>query len=201
MALSTNEPLGRFLERFLPVRDFASLKIPMRIVATDLLTAQMVVFQGGPPFQPRGLVEDPEVVFTSGDFIQAIRASCARPVINHPVKIGHRLLVDGALTNNVPALLTRDMGADVVVAVDLQRRRWKDKPPTNILTYAVQAQAIHVHWSIKNRKIAADVVIQPDFSGVRALDFSAAEDLVRCGEEAARKALPAIREALAAAKP
>ena len=200
MALSTNEPLGRFLERFLPVRDFASLRIPIRIVATDLLTAQMVVFQGGPPFQPRGLVEDPEVVFASGDFIQAIRASCARPVINRPVKIGHRLLVDGALTNNVPALLTRDMGADVVVAVDLQRRRWKDKPPTNILTYAVQAQAIHVHWSIKNRKIAADVVISPDFSGLRTLDFSAGEDLVRCGEEAARKALPAIREALASAK-
>jgi NTE family protein len=200
MALSTNEPLGRFLERFLPARDFASLKIPIRLVTTDLLTAEMVVFQGGPPFQARGIIEDSEVVFATGDFIEAVRASCARPVINRPVQIGKRLLVDGALTNNVPALLTRDMGADVVVAVDLQRRRWKDKPPTNILTYAIQAQAIHVHWSIKHRKIAADVVIRPDFSKLRTLDFSAGKELVRCGEEAAREALPAIQEALACAK-
>lgn len=201
LALSTNEPLGRFLRRFLPARDFASLKIPIRLVTTDLLTAEMVVFQGGPPFQPRGLIEDPEVVFETGDFIEAVRASCARPVINRPVKIGKRLLVDGALTNNVPALLTRDMGAEVVVAVDLHRRRWKDTPPTNIFTYAVQAQAIHLHWSIKHRKVAADVVIHPDFSQVRALDFSAGKDLVRCGEEAARNALPAIQEALARPKP
>jgi len=201
LALSTNEPLGRFLRRFLPARDFASLKIPIRLVTTDLLTAEMVVFQGGPPFQPRGLIEDPEVVFETGDFIEAVRASCARPVINRPVKIGKRLLVDGALTNNVPALLTRDMGAEVVVAVDLHRRRWKDTPPTNIFTYAVQAQAIHLHWSIKHRKVAADVVIRPDFSELRALDFSAGKDLVRCGEEAARNALPAIQEALACPKP
>ena len=201
LALSTNEPLGRFLGRFLPARDFESLRIPIRLVTTDLLTAEMVVFQGGPPFQPRGLVEDPEVVFETGDFIEAVRASCARPIINRPVKIGKRLLVDGALTNNVPALLTRDMGADVVVAVDLHRRRWKDKPPTNIFSYAVQAQAIYLHWSIEHRKVAADVVIRPDFSGVRALDFSSAKDLVRCGEEAALDALPAIQEALACPKP
>jgi NTE family protein len=200
LALSTNEPLGRFLRRFLPARDFASLRIPIRLVTTDLLTAEMVVFQGGPAFQPRGIVEDDEVVFETGDLIEAIRASCSRPVINRPVKIGQRLLVDGALTNNVPALLTRDMGADVVVAVDLHRRRWKDAPPTNIFTYAAQAQAIHLHWSLKHRKIAADVVVRPDFSGLRALDFSAAEDLVRCGEEAARNALPAIQEALAGPK-
>jgi NTE family protein len=200
LALSTNEPLGRFLRRFLPARDFASLRMPIRLVTTDLLTAEMVVFQGGPPFQPRGIVEDAEVVFETGDFIEAIRASCCRPVINRPVKIGQRLLVDGALTNNVPALLTRDMGADVVVAVDLYRRQWKDKPPANIFAYAAQAQAIHLHWSLKHRRIAADVVIRPDFGELRALDFSAAKDLVRCGEEAAKNALPAIQEALACPK-
>jgi len=45
------------------------------------------------------------------------------------------------------------------------------------------------------------VVIRPDFSELRALDFSAGKDLVRCGEEAARNALPAIQEALARPKP
>jgi NTE family protein len=92
------------------------------------------------------------------------------------------------------------MGADVVVAVDLHRRRWKDTAPRNMISYAVQAQGIYLHWSVKHRKIAADVVIRPDFSGLSRLDFSSAKDLVRCGEEAARTALPAIREALAGAK-
>ena len=56
LALSTNEPLGHFLRRMLPVHDFASLKIPCRLVATDLLTAEMVVFQSKslnmPPSSP-----------------------------------------------------------------------------------------------------------------------------------------------------
>ena len=197
LALSTNEPLRAFLNCMLPVRDFASLRIPLRLVTTDLLTAEMVVFEGGPPFQPQGLIADPDVIFTTGDLVEAIRASCARPVINKPVKLGGRLLVDGCLTNNVPAMLVRDMGADVVVAVDLTQKRLRDAPPRNILSYAAQAQAIQLHWALKSRHIAADVIIRPDFSGVGPADFAAADRITRCGETAAEAALPLIEEALA----
>ena len=197
LALSTNEPLRTFLIGMLPVREFASLRIPLRLVTTDLLTAQRVVFQGGPAFESRGIVDDPDTVFTTGDLVEAIRASCTRPVINRPVKLQGRLLVDGCLTNNVPATLVGDMGADVVVAVDLHRHRCKPKPPKNILAYAAQSQAIQLHWTLKQRKIAADVVIRPDFSGLDAFDFSEAEGIMRCGEEAAEAEIPAIKEALA----
>lgn len=196
LAISSNEPLGRFLRRMLPVQDFASLKIPLRIVTTDLLTAEMVVYQGGPPFDSRGLVTDPDTVFATGDLIDAVRASCARPVINHPVTIGDRLLVDGDLTNNVPATLVRDMGADVVIGIDLHARRWKSTRPRNILSYATQAQAIYLHWCVKNRRVAADVVIRPDFSALASLDFSSTPELIACGERAARKALPEVLSVL-----
>jgi len=193
LALSTNEPLKRFLERTLPVRSFDALKMPLRLVTTDLLTGEMVVFQGGPGLRSRRLVNDPDVVFEQGDLIEAIRASCARPVINRPVEIGGRLLVDGCLTNNVPALLVRDMGADVVVAVDLTARRRRASPPSSILSYAIQCQAINIHWALKSRHLAADVVIRPDFSGLRQTDFQAAGEIIRAGEMAATAAVPAIR--------
>jgi len=104
------------------------------------------------------MISDPDVVFTTGDTVEAIRASCARPVINRPVKLEGRLLVDGCLANNVPAALVRDMGADIVIAVDLHRRRDNSRPPTNIISYAARAQAINLHWTLKHRRIATDVI-------------------------------------------
>jgi len=196
LALSTNEPLRTFLIAMLPVLDFASLRLPLRLVATDLLTGEMVVFEGGPGLHSRGMITDPDVIFTTGGLVEAIRASCTRPVINRPVKIGNRVLVDGCLTNNVPAALVRDMGADVVVAVDLHRRPRRRKPPKNILSYAAQAQAVGLHWTLKHRAIAADVVIRPDFSDIVKRDFSAAERIIRCGEIAAEAAIPAVKTAM-----
>lgn len=201
LALGTNEPLGHFLKHLLPVRGFDELRLPLRIVATDLTTAEMVVFEGGPAFTPRGEIEDPDVVFERGDLIDAVRASCARPVITHPVRIGDRFLVDGALSCNVPGQLVRDMGADVVIAVDLHTRRWKNERPRNLIAYATQSQAIFQHWTIKNRRIAADVVIRPDFTALAHPEFSERENIILAGEEAARAALPRIRALIAAPDP
>ena len=164
LALSTNEPLRRFLKMTLPAKTFDQLKIPLRVVTTDLLTAEMVVYQGGPGLHPRGLIQDPDITFETGDLIEAIRASCTRPVINRPVQIGERLLVDGCLTNNVPAMLVRDMGADIVIGVDLLTSHGKASRPKNIFSYAVRTQAIHLHWALKNKHSAADVLIRPDFN-------------------------------------
>lgn len=199
LALSTNEPLAHFLQHLLPVRRFEDLKHPLRIVTTDLLTAEMVVYQGGPGLSSRGILGDMDVVFEQGDLIEAVRASCARPVINHPVRIGGRLLVDGALSCSVPGQLARDMGADVVVAVDLHTRRWEKERPRNLFAYAVRAQAVSTYWAVKHRRIAANVIIRPDFAKLSEPEFSVAEEIIRCGEEAAREALPAIRQALAEA--
>ena len=104
LALSSNEPMRRYLALTLPAKEFENLVMPLRLVATDLLSAEMVVFEGGPGLKSLGLVTDPDVVFLRGDLHEAIRASCTRPVINRPVELRNRLLVDGCLTNNVPSL-------------------------------------------------------------------------------------------------
>jgi NTE family protein len=197
LALSSNEPLRRFLGKTLPAESFDTLKLPLRLVATDLLTAEMVVFEGGPGFQSKGQIGDEDVVFTTGDLLDAIRASCTRPVINRPVDIDGRLLVDGCLTNNIPSFLVRDMGADVVIGIDLMTRRRRNRRPTNILAYALQTQAIHMHWALKNRRVAADVVIRPDFRFLDEADgFSRRNEVIAAGERAAEAAASAIRRAL-----
>lgn len=197
LALSTNEPLRRFLQMTLPAKTFDQLKIPLRVVATDLLTAEMVVYQGGPGLRPRGLIQEPDIAFETGDLVEAIRASCTRPVINRPVQIGDRLLVDGCLTNNVPAMLVRDMGADIVIGVDLLISHGKASRPTNIFSYAVRTQAIYLHWALKNKHSATDILIRPDFSISDQDGFTKTEAVIQAGYDAAEAALPAIRNAIA----
>lgn len=89
--------------KLLGVRDFRELKLPFRAVATDL-------YGGG------------EVVLGSGNLLQALRASISIPGLFSPVTLGRRTLVDGGLVNPVPVSVARDMGAQVVIAVDIVQR-------------------------------------------------------------------------------
>ncbi len=101
-----------WIRRNVPVHGLAELPLPFRAVATDVLSGR-------------------EVVIAEGDLIDAIRASIAIPGLFTPVNRGGMVLVDGGLTNPVPVSVAREMGAEKVIAVDLnydligsrQRRR------------------------------------------------------------------------------
>ena len=96
--------------RLLGVKEFRELDLPFRAVATDLDT-------GG------------EVVLSSGNLLQALRASLSIPGVFSPVQMGRRLLVDGGLVNPVPVNVARAMGAEIVIAVDVsQGIEPEDKP-------------------------------------------------------------------------
>ncbi|HEY2846852.1 MAG TPA: patatin-like phospholipase family protein, partial [Pyrinomonadaceae bacterium] len=98
----SNAPMGAFLKRKFPITDFAELRVPFATVAYDVTDGCEIIYKG------------------SGDMIFAIRASCAVPGVFVPPRNeeGH-LIVDGGVTNVIPANIARDMGADVVIAVDL----------------------------------------------------------------------------------
>lgn len=103
----------KLLEEFrtmLGLREFRELELPFRAVATDLDT-------GG------------EAVLGSGNLLQAVRASISIPGLFSPVQIGKRLLVDGGLVNPVPVSVAREMGAHVVIAVDVSQGIVTDKKP------------------------------------------------------------------------
>ena len=95
----------KLLEEFrkmLGLREFRELDLPFRAVATDLHT-------GG------------EVVLSSGNLLQAVRASISIPGLFSPVLVGKRFLLDGGLVNPVPVSVARAMGAQTVVAVDVSQ--------------------------------------------------------------------------------
>jgi NTE family protein len=98
--LIDGQKVAAFLRTYVPFRNIEDLPLPFCAVATDMLTGD-------------------EVVLSRGDVIEAVRASIAVPGMLTPVRSNGRLLVDGGLVNPVPVNTTRAMGAESVVAVDL----------------------------------------------------------------------------------
>ncbi len=94
------ERIVAFVRKNIVHSKFSDLACPFRAVATDLFSGE-------------------EIVLKDGDIIEAIRASISIPGIFTPVRSGQRWLVDGGLSNPVPVSVVRDMGADIVIAVDV----------------------------------------------------------------------------------
>jgi len=197
MAVYSSDPMKKFLRDILPCNDFDLLNVPVGMVATDLRTAQMVVL-GGECLKNLPAADD-DVVVVHSDVAEAIRASCTVPVLFEPVELAGRMLVDGVLTNNVPAGLARLMGAGVVVAVDLKQRRTMYEAPSNIFEYIMQSQMIYRYWAVKNRHIWADIVIRPELADFGWDDASRIGDIIVAGREAAVEKLPEIERAFRAA--
>lgn len=153
------------------VEDFDRLPIPFRAVATDLATGD-------------------EVVIGSGDLAEAIRASMSIPGVYSPVERDGRLLVDGGVANNLPISVARQMGADVIIAVDItdplkDTNKLKEAfsvvgQLTTMLTRRNTDQQLKLLDS-------NDVHIQPDLKGHTSADFYQAPVLFELGASAARE--------------
>ena len=193
MALASPRPMMGYLRRLLGVHRFEDLKIPLAVVTTDLVTSEMVVF-GRADWRPTKL--PPDMIVTTGDLIEAICASSAIPVIFEPVRLGGRLLVDGFLTNNVPAGLARMMGADRVIAVDLMKIRTRTAEPRHIIEYALSALNVYRYWSVKNRSIWADVVLRPNVVELKKDEIIDSDRLIDAGRVACEQQLENIRAML-----
>ncbi|HEY8468812.1 MAG TPA: patatin-like phospholipase family protein [Longimicrobiales bacterium] len=175
--LMSNDRLGRFVREALPHRTFEELPIPFACVATDVAT-----------FEP--------VLLRHGDLASAVRASCAMPGIIAPVERDGRLLIDGGVVDNVPAAVVRALGADVVIAVDVNRSYRRTAPPSNM--FSIIAQSYFALGRAADRHVAegADVLIAPDVGDIGLDELHRAAELIHAGEVAARAALPRIRALL-----
>jgi NTE family protein len=178
LGLASNQGLEDLLVRSLGDVRIEDAPTPLAVVATDINTGHRVVLREGP-------------------VAQAVRASCCVPGLYTPVEIDGRLLVDGALTENVPARALREMGAPHVVAVSLGFALPFDevKSWTQVMANAWDIAA----FSQMRRDVtsAADFLIDPDledFSAIRDKDRPA---LIQAGRDRTLEALPALRELLA----
>ncbi len=162
--------LAAYLDSVVGGKSFGELRIPFKAVATDIATGEEVILSKGP-------VRD------------AVRASCAIPGIFVPVRLGGRMLVDGGLCNNVPASVVRGMGASYVVAVDLNALSLGTPPPRNVFQIILHAHDIMQRANVEKESKMADLLIQPDLSGLGLIDFNSAKEFMDRGAAAARRAL------------
>ena len=134
-------------------------------------------------------------MYTAGSLRTAISASCALPGIFPPVKDNGMLLVDGGWVERVPVLCARDMGADIVIAVDVSSdiAHFEKKSGLDIVLRADAVTRIYLNQILVR---GADVVIHPAVGDTHWADFSNPKKLFKQGETAAHEKLMSIRTAI-----
>jgi NTE family protein len=172
------EALARYVREHTEGRQIETMTRPLGIVATDLASGQPILFQRG----------DPGV---------AVRASSAVPAVFQPVRIGAREYVDGGLVAPVPVQFARQMGAELVIAVDISASP-EGQPTGDALKMLLQTFAIMGRSLGQYQLREADVVMRPKLQGVAGTDFGARRLAVMAGREAALSMLPQLRERIAA---
>lgn len=182
LGLLSNDRLGELLERALPVRNFHELEIPLACMATDLQTNEPVILH-------------------EGDLISAICASSAIPGLFIPVERGGRLLLDGGVRANIPVDAARLLGADLVVAVDVNQIYHNEERPTHMLAIMVRTFFTLSRAAELVDGATADLLISPDVGGIGFDQLQRAPELIAAGEAATRQAVPALRRLLLGADP
>jgi NTE family protein len=166
-----------YIRKHFPVTEFEKTRVPFGAVATDIQTGKMVIF-------------------TEGSLPLAIRASCAMPIFYTPVTVNGRMMVDGGLVGHIPASVTRLMGADIVIAVDVNSQHLPIPPPTHLFTVMSQALSVMGRSAVQYLYADADIVIRPQIEQVRPDDLSKAPEMIAAGEEAVRRVIDKLKRSL-----
>lgn len=175
--LLSNAPLGELLERHLPYKNIEDLPIPFAAVSCALETGEEIIFKD------------------KGDLVTAIRASCAIPGVFVPVAYEGKSLIDGGVVALVPAEVVKKMGADVVIAVDVNAcgaSYWS--APSTFLGVIFQAAMLLLRTAGTSQHYRADVVIIPQIAHLRPDEISKMEEFIRLGEEAALEKIDMIKK-------
>ena len=175
--LVQGQKLNLILRRlFLPVafvNDFDDLHVPFRAVSTDVVTGEPVVHK-------------------SGDLATAVRASMSLPGVFAPVELDGHLLVDGGVSNNTPVDLALQLGADVLIVVEVGTPLAPHEKITNAAAIVGQVVSLMVVSTTK-RQLALmrpqDILIRPDLEGVSTASFELGSTVVPRGVRAAREKL------------
>ena len=167
------EALARYINLQVNNKLIESMVIPLGIVATDLRTGQGALFQ-------------------RGDTGMAVRASSAVPSVFNPVKIGAAEYVDGGLVSPVPVRFARQMGAEVIIAVDISSAPEGNASDSQLAillqTFAIMGKSIN-SYELKD----AELVVRPALVGVKSGDFTAKRRAIDAGKLAMQQAMPQLK--------
>lgn len=161
--------------------DFSKFRIPFAAITTDLESGDAITI-------------------TSGNLPEAMRASIGLPNAFTPKLYNGKLLADGMMVRNFPVQDVIEMGADIVIGVDVGSSLYKAKELNNLV--AIMDQTVSF-TNIKNndkQRALCDILIRPDVKNMSAKNFNRAKDWIKMGEDAARKVIPDIKKLLKSAR-
>ncbi len=175
--LIKGDALANTINELVKNRPIDQMRIPLGIVATELQTGNAVLFR-------------------RGDTGQAVRASSSVPGIFSPVSIGSKEYVDGGLVSPIPVRFAKQMGADIVIAVNISSEP-ADQVISGTLGILLQTTTI-MGRSISQYELSqADFVIQPALSNMKGTDFKSRSTAVLAGEEAMQASIKKLKDKIA----
>jgi NTE family protein len=172
-----------YLDKTLGRKTFSDLKVPLYIVAADVISGE-------------------EIIFDSGSVAEAVRASISVIGVFSPAFVRGRYLIDGAAANPVPTGILAQKGADIVIASSAisgleeqarRRREKKEESPPNFLGVVMNMMGIMEQEIIKTKMMPVDVVINPKVGIYGPMEFDKAKELIRLGEEAAQEEIGRVK--------
>jgi NTE family protein len=167
------EALGRYVNAQVGNLPIERMVLPLGIVSTNLRTGLGVLFQ-------------------KGDTGMAVRASSAVPSVFTPVKIGTQEYVDGGLVSPVPVRYARQMGAELVIAIDISSAPEGNAADSQLQillqTFAIMGKSIN---SFELQE--ADLLVRPELSGVKGGDFTSKRRSIDAGRNAMQRMLPQLK--------
>ncbi|MBU3584790.1 patatin-like phospholipase family protein [Polynucleobacter sp. AM-26B4] len=170
------DALQAMVNRLIKNQTIENMPMPLGIVGTDLQTGNGVLFQ-------------------RGDTGQAVRASCSIPGVFQPTIIQGREYVDGGLVSPVPVRYAKQMGADIVIAVNISTEP-SSQDSSGSLGILLHTTSI-MGKSINTFELdLAQVVIQPELKSMRSTDFKSRNAAILAGEEAVMKQISQIKNTL-----
>jgi NTE family protein len=170
--------LGALIDEFLPVDTFEGLRVPVRVLATDVDTGERVVFRSGP-------------------LRDAVRASCSFPGVFPPMLLGGRRLYDGGISEVVPVSVAREMAGEqgTVVAIDCNSgTKWP--AAASFVAVALRAGVTLLRGRSRNELAGADLVIAPAMGESGWMRPVKIPRFYQEGQAALRDALPELRKLL-----
>lgn len=134
------------------------------------------------------------ILFTKGDIRQAIRASTTIPGYFPPVEVNNKILVDGAVTYNLPIKFAKSLGANVIIAVDVRPVLKEERDFRNVFDIIMRSSTITANLLSEQSLDDADILIPPQVGDFFWYDFDKAEEMIKAGEKAAYSQMDEIRE-------
>jgi len=181
LGLLRSQKVRTLVEQYLEGATFENLKVPFQCVSVDILSGKAVILK-------------------DGNLVDSVLASCAIPSIFRPIQMNGMMLVDGGIANRVPVSVVKDMGADIVIGVDVLGTLQQIDELRNIFSVLLRTIDVMDYTNTEKRhreeKDIIDLWIEPDMGNISQYSIKSIEKALEAGYQEGLKNIKKIKELL-----